>query len=50
VKTHFRKDPRLKVLSRKPLLADEIEAEANPRARSAKLRLAERQPIPPAAP
>ena len=49
VKNHFRNGPRLKVLSRKPLLADETEAEANPRARSAKLRLAERQLTSPAA-
>jgi len=30
------------VISRKPLIASEQEAEANPRARSAKLRVAKR--------
>lgn len=32
----------LKLITRKPIIADEVEIEANPRARSAKLRIAER--------
>jgi 16S rRNA (cytosine1402-N4)-methyltransferase len=36
--------PRLRLLARKPLVATEAEVRANPRARSAKLRLAERLP------
>ena len=42
VKNRFKADERLQVISRKPLIASEQEAEANPRARSAKLRVAER--------
>ncbi|MFZ4567359.1 MAG: 16S rRNA (cytosine(1402)-N(4))-methyltransferase RsmH [Prochlorococcaceae cyanobacterium] len=42
VKTHLRDDDRLRVLTRRPLVADGAEAEANPRSRSAKLRVAER--------
>ena len=42
VKNRFKADERLRVISRKPLIASEQEAEANPRARSAKLRVAER--------
>ena len=34
--------PTLKLISRKPITADEAELEANPRARSAKLRVAEK--------
>ena len=36
------KKPTLKLISRKPITADEAELEANPRARSAKLRVAEK--------
>ena len=43
VKTRFKEDERLRVISRKPLIASEEEAEDNPRSRSAKLRVAERQ-------
>ena len=43
VKNRFKGDERLRVISRKPLIATDEEAEANPRARSAKLRVAERQ-------
>ena len=42
VKTHLRDDERLRVLTRKPLVASDAEADANPRSRSAKLRVAER--------
>ena len=43
VKTAFLGDGRLERLSRKPLVAEAAEAEANPRSRSAKLRLARRR-------
>ena len=43
VKTRFKEHERLRVISRKPLIASDEEAEANPRSRSAKLRVAERQ-------
>ena len=42
VKESFRNDQRLKVLSRRPIRPDESEIAANPRSRSAKLRVAER--------
>ncbi len=42
VKNAFRADERLKVLTPKPLRPDEEESSANPRSRSAKLRVAER--------
>jgi len=42
VKTAFLADPRLERLTRKPLIASEQEEQANPRSRSAKLRLARR--------
>jgi 16S rRNA (cytosine1402-N4)-methyltransferase len=44
VKTAFRDDPRLAVLTRKPVVATAQEVAVNPRARSAKLRVAERCP------
>ena len=43
VKEAFRDDPRLKVLTKKPLTASDAEQIRNPRSRSAKLRVAERQ-------
>jgi 16S rRNA (cytosine1402-N4)-methyltransferase len=46
VKHAFRDDPRLHVLTRKPVTASPGERTANPRARSAKLRVAERCPSP----
>lgn len=42
VKWAFRDDQRLQVLTRRPLQADDAEVAANPRASSAKLRIAER--------
>ncbi len=42
VKWAFREDPRLKVITKKPLTASSEEIAQNPRARSAKLRIAER--------
>jgi 16S rRNA (cytosine1402-N4)-methyltransferase len=42
VKQAFRDDPRLQVITRKPVVATEEEVAINPRARSAKLRVAER--------
>ena len=42
VKTAFRDDPRYDVLTKKPLRPSEAEIERNPRARSAKLRVAQR--------
>jgi 16S rRNA (cytosine1402-N4)-methyltransferase len=44
VKVAFRDDPRLSVLTRKPVVAKAEEVAVNPRARSAKLRVAERCP------
>ena len=46
VKWAFRNDPNLKVLTRKPITATAEEVRINPRARSAKLRVAERCPNP----
>jgi 16S rRNA (cytosine1402-N4)-methyltransferase len=42
VKEAFRDDARLTVLTRKPITAGDAELSANPRSRSAKLRVAER--------
>jgi 16S rRNA (cytosine1402-N4)-methyltransferase len=53
VKVAFRDDPRLAVLTKKPVVATAQEVAINPRARSAKLRVAERclnlpgTPVPP---
>lgn len=43
VKHKFRDDERLEVITRKPVVPDETEMERNPRARSAKLRAAQRK-------
>ncbi len=45
VKVAFRDDPELKALTRKPVTASAEEIAVNPRARSAKQRVAERCPI-----
>ena len=45
VKTAFRDDPRLEVVTRRPVQAADAETCANPRARSAKLRVAQRMEI-----
>ena len=44
VKGRFRGDERLRVLTKKPLIAGDEELARNPRSRSAKLRIAERLP------
>jgi len=44
VKTAFLSDERLERITRKPLVASPEEADANPRSRSAKLRIARRRP------
>lgn len=43
VKHSLKENPDLKVITKKPIIATDDEVEANPRARSAKLRVAERQ-------
>jgi 16S rRNA (cytosine1402-N4)-methyltransferase len=50
VKWAFRNDPRLDVLTKKPIEASPEEIQRNPRARSAKLRVAERCTRPEANP
>ncbi len=42
IKTAFRQDSRLTVLTKKPITAGPEETERNRRSRSAKLRVAER--------
>jgi 16S rRNA (cytosine1402-N4)-methyltransferase len=42
VKRHFRETPSLRVITRKPVTPTQQEIEQNPRARSAKLRVAEK--------
>jgi len=44
VKTAFNNDERLEKLTRKPIIANEIESKLNPRSRSAKFRLAKKYP------
>jgi len=44
VKRRFRDDDRVRALTKKPLIPGDDELARNPRARSAKLRVAERQP------
>jgi 16S rRNA (cytosine1402-N4)-methyltransferase len=46
VKWAFKRDPRLRVLTKKPVTATVEEVARNPRARSAKLRVVEQCPIP----
>lgn len=46
VKWHFRRDDRLNVVTKKPVRPTTAEIAANPRSRSAKLRVARRRPDP----
>jgi 16S rRNA (cytosine1402-N4)-methyltransferase len=48
VKEAFRGDDRLQVLTRQPIRPDDTETQRNPRARSARMRVAARKPTPPA--
>jgi 16S rRNA (cytosine1402-N4)-methyltransferase len=50
VKWAFRNDPRLTVLTKKPIVASDDEIRQNPRARSAKLRVAQRCTTTPSTP
>lgn len=43
VKYAFREDERLSIITKKPLIATDLEQQQNPRSRSAKLRVAERK-------
>jgi 16S rRNA (cytosine1402-N4)-methyltransferase len=43
VKRAFKEDPRLLVLTKKPIVPSLEEVRRNPRARSAKMRVAERR-------
>ncbi|UJB70063.1 16S rRNA (cytosine(1402)-N(4))-methyltransferase RsmH [Acaryochloris sp. 'Moss Beach'] len=45
VKIHFRQNPLLQVITKKPMIASEQEKRENSRSRSAKLRIAERVPL-----
>lgn len=47
VKYAFREDPRLEIVTRKPVVATEAEIQANSRSRSAKLRVARLESQPP---
>jgi len=42
VKNYFKNDPRIKVLTKKPIVPSQEEIKRNPRARSAKMRVGER--------
>jgi 16S rRNA (cytosine1402-N4)-methyltransferase len=44
VKQAFRDDPRYTALTKKPLRPSQAEVDRNPRARSAKMRVAQRKP------
>jgi 16S rRNA (cytosine1402-N4)-methyltransferase len=46
VKHSFRHDTRLKVITKKPIVPSRAEVMTNHRSRSAKLRVAERLPVP----
>ncbi|NDG79647.1 MAG: 16S rRNA (cytosine(1402)-N(4))-methyltransferase [Synechococcaceae bacterium WB8_1B_057] len=42
VKNSFKSNPALRIITRKPLVADEAEEASNSRSRSAKLRVSEK--------